>query len=194
MDTLFTIGHSTHTTEEFIELLKKHKITALCDVRSSPYSRHNPQFNRETFQNDLKKHGIAYVYLGKELGPRSNDPQCYEEGKAVYEKIARTEAFQQGIARLKQGIRSYTVAIMCAEKDPITCHRMILICRQLRNEPIEINHILEDGTLETNQEAQMRLKGCLKIPAIDLFRSEEELTEDAYNLQSQKIAYTMEEK
>lgn len=194
MNVLFTIGHSTHTTEEFIELLSKHKITAICDVRSSPYSRHNPQFNRENLQNDLNKNGIAYVYLGKELGPRTDDPWCYEDGKVIYERIAKTEIFQQGIARLKDGFKTYTVAIMCAEKDPITCHRMILICRQLRNESVEINHILDNGTLEGNQDAQERLKRHLKIPDMDLFRTEEELIEDAYNIQGQKIAYTLEEK
>ena len=97
---LYTIGHSTHPLVKFVELLNLHEIKAVCDVRSSPYSRYNPQFNRETIQAELKKHGIAYVYLGKELGPRSDDPGCYENGKVQYDRLAKTDLFQRGIKRV----------------------------------------------------------------------------------------------
>ncbi len=125
---IYTIGHSTHPSEKFIELLKRHEITAVCDVRSSPYSQFTPQFNRETIQSELKKHGIAYVYLGKELGPRSDDPGCYENGKVQYDRLAKTDLFHEGIRRAKEGMKSYRIALMCAEKDPIMCHRTILVC------------------------------------------------------------------
>ncbi len=188
---IYTIGHSTHSAEKFIELLSAHSITAIGDVRSSPYSKFNPQFNRETIQKELKNHGISYVFLGKELGPRSDDPACYQDGRVRYGKLAKTDLFLEGIERIKNGIKSFRIALMCSEKDPVTCHRMILICRNLRSEQTEIKHILEDGTLENNRDSEKRLMQILKIPQAELFDSEEELIQRAYNKQGEKIAYVI---
>lgn len=193
MKELFTVGHSVHTVEVFIEMLKRHSINALCDVRSSPYSRYSPQFNRESLKEDVLKQGIAYIYLGAELGPRSSDPFCYENGKVQYRRLAEKEIFQQGLARLRKGLETYRIALMCAEKDPLTCHRMILICRNLREEGILIRHILEDGSLEDNRDTEQRLMKLLKIDPADLFSSEEEQIRRAYDLQADKVAYILEE-
>jgi len=187
---LFTIGHSTHPIEEFLELLSSHSITAICDVRSSPYSKFNPQFNREPLQAELKRKGIAYVFLGKELGPRSEDPACYVNGKVQYSALAKTDLFQQGIQRLRKGMGSYRIALMCAEKDPILCHRTILVCRQLRDSGIKIGHILDDGSIEEHSDSVRRLLRTLKLQETNLFKSPEEIIEDAYDIQSDKIAYT----
>jgi len=186
---LYTIGHSTHSTEEFVKLLSIHSITAVCDVRSSPYSKYNPQFNRETIQKELKLYGISYVFLGKELGPRSDDPACYEDGKIQYNRLAKTGLFRQGIDRIRKGMKSYRIALMCSEKDPMTCHRSILICRHLRSDKIEIKHILEDGTAENNRDSETRLMRMLNVPQRELFDSEEDLIQRAYDKQSEKIAY-----
>ena len=193
MKELFTIGHSVHTVEEFLGLLTRHAINALCDVRSSPYSRYSPQFNRELLREEVLKHGVAYIYLGDELGPRSSDPSCYENGKVQYQRLVEKESFQQGLNRLRKGMETYRVALMCAEKDPLTCHRMILICRQLRGNDIQIRHILEDGSMEDNHETEQRLMKLLKIDPADLFSSEEEQILRAYDLQADKIAYILEE-
>jgi uncharacterized protein (DUF488 family) len=189
MGELYTIGHSTHSTERFIELLSIHSITAICDVRSNPYSKFNPQFNRETVQKELKQKGIAYVFLGKELGPRSDDPTCYVNGKVQYDRLAKTELFQQGLKRLKKGMESYRIAMMCAEKDPIGCHRTILVCRNLCENEIRIRHILEDGSIEENDDSVRRLMQTLKIQDTDLFRSREEIIQSAYDMQGKKMAY-----
>jgi uncharacterized protein (DUF488 family) len=189
MKTIYTIGHSTHTTEEFIRLLNLHAITAVGDVRSSPYSRFNPQFNRETLQKELKACKIAYVYLGDCLGPRSDDPACYINGKAEYNLIAETDQFAQGISRLKKGMIDHTIALMCSEKDPVSCHRMILVCRHLKGNDLQILHILQDGSLETNEAAEKRLMKLLKIPELDLFAGKDELIAQAYEAQGGKIAY-----
>ncbi len=186
---LYTIGHSTHSTEEFVKLLSIHSITAVCDVRSSPYSKYNPQFNRETIQKELKLYGILYVFLGKELGPRSDDSACYEDGKIQYNRLAKTGLFRQGIDRIRKGMKSYRIALMCSEKDPMTCHRSILICRHLRSDKIEIKHILEDGTAENNRDSETRLMRMLNVPQRELFDSEEDLIQRAYDKQSEKIAY-----
>jgi uncharacterized protein (DUF488 family) len=190
MNTLYTIGHSNHSTEKLIELLDQHAISAICDVRSSPYSQHNPQFNRENIQRELKRHDILYVYLGRELGPRSDDSACYENGKVQYHLLAKAPLFQQGLERLTKGMQSYRLAMMCAEKDPIMCHRTILVCRHLRSGNIAIKHILEDGSIEDNSDSEKRLMRVLKIPQLQLFDSTEALIQRAYDIQSQKIAYS----
>ena len=191
---LFTIGHSVHQVEHFMEMLRGHAITALCDVRSSPYSRFVPRFNHESIKAEAVMHGIAYLYLGAELGPRSSDPTCYEDGKVQYRRLAAREIFRQGLDRLRKAMEAQRVALMCAEKDPITCHRMILICRHLQGDDIVIRHILEDGSLEDNRDAERRLMKLWKIDPTDLFSAEADRIQRTYDLQAQKIAYTLAEK
>ena len=94
-ETIYTIGHSTHEIENWISLLKRHRIEAVADVRSVPYSRWQPQFNRESLIDSLKTHGIAYVFLGKELGARTDDPECYEDGRVKYRLLAKTKLFKE---------------------------------------------------------------------------------------------------
>jgi uncharacterized protein (DUF488 family) len=186
---LYTIGHSTHPNEKLIALLKQHGVTALADVRSRPYSRMNPQFNREEFKETLKRNGIAYVFLGKELGARSEDPTCYVQGKVSYARLAQTAAFREGLERIEEGMKGYRIALMCAEKDPLACHRTILVARHLRARGVEVDHILEDGTLESHDAAMARLLKQLKLPEDDMFRSKQELLEEAYRMQGERIAY-----
>src|ERR1035437_1825005 len=97
---VLTIGHSTHSLAAFVGLLRQHSVTALADVRSTPFSRFNPQFNKETLEHSLKSHGIKYVFLGRELGARSDDPSCYENGRVQYARLARTELFRSGLERV----------------------------------------------------------------------------------------------
>lgn len=190
---LYTIGHSTHRVEYFISLLKKHSITAVGDVRSQPYSQYNPQFNREILKEDLKRNNIAYVFLGRELGARSENLECYIDGKVQFNYLVDEPLFRQGINRLVKGMKQYRIALMCAEKDPITCHRTILVCREMRLIAAQINHILADGKIETNSEAENRLLNTLRI-APDMFKNKNECIEEAYDKQGQKIAYIEEDK
>ena len=194
MRRLYTIGHSNHEMEKFIRLLRMHDITAVCDVRSAPYSKYASQFNYDPIGRRLKTAGIQYVYLGRELGPRSDDPACYVGGKVRYEKIAETAAFKEGLARVRKGIESYRVALMCAEKDPAVCHRTILVCRHLREADLEIKHILEDGSLEDNRDTERRLMKMLKIPEVTLFDRPEDQIERAYDKQGERIAYAVKPK
>lgn len=186
---LFTIGHSTHSLERFFSFLQKHGITALVDVRSRPYSTRHPQFNRDCVQHAAVDYGMKYVFLGKELGARSDDDQVYVDGKASYRLIAETAAFMTGMKRLKRGVMTHTLALMCAEKDPITCHRMILVCRHLNNDRICIRHILGDGFLESMEAAEERLLKATGLPTGDLFRSRKDLVDEAYERQANCIAY-----
>lgn len=193
--TVFTIGHSNHPQERFLALLQQHAISALCDVRSNPYSRMNPQFNREELTGYLRPHNIKYVFLGKELGARSEDPSCYDRGKISYERLAQTNLFQQGLDRIQEGMRTHRVAIMCAEKEPLDCHRTVLVTRHLAARGLDVHHILADGTIETHSDALRRLANDLKLRAneLHLFCSQEDLFTEAYRLQEQRIAYEPEE-
>lgn len=186
---IYTVGHSTHSVERLIALLYQYGITALCDVRSMPYSRMNPQFNKEALKNALHKNGIAYVFLGKELGARSEDPSCYERGKVQYDRLAQSPPFQQGLTRVLDGMKKYRITLLCAEKDPLECHRTILVARQLKNFEVEIHHILADGQLESDEEALNRLMRQLKLPENDMFRTRGELIDEAYRAQGERIAY-----
>lgn len=155
---LFTIGHSNLSVEAFVLLLQQHGITAVVDVRSHPFSRYLPHFNQSEIKASLSAIGIQYVFLGKELGARPEDLSCYDvSGKALYERIAATPLFSEGIQRLLKGAASYKISLMCAEKDPITCHRTILVCHKLKDFHVEINHILSDGNLESHHDLETRL-------------------------------------
>ena len=188
---LFTIGHSSHGMFDFLRLLRSHGLNALVDVRSHPYSRLHPQFNRKVLAADLRKAKIAYVFLGQELGARRVETACYVDGRADYGSIAKLPIFQEGLQRVREGIRQYRIALMCAERDPIDCHRVILVCRHLRKEGITLQHIREDGSLETHADLETRLVDRLEIEP-DLFngtRDFERLVEKAYDIQGEKIAY-----
>jgi uncharacterized protein (DUF488 family) len=137
---------------------------------------------------DLKATDIAYVFLGNELGARSENPNCYIDNRVQYNEIAKEPSFNLGLRRIKEGMERHNVALMCAEKDPITCHRTILVCRALRDTAISIFHIREDGVLETNDQTELRLMNKLGIKP-DMFRDEKICIEDAYNTQSERIAY-----
>ncbi len=190
---LFTIGHSTHPIDQFIKLLSMHSVNVICDVRSKPYSKHNPQFNREVLKASLDHDGIKYVFLGDQLGARSKHPSHYINGTVQYSMIAATPEFHEGLERIRRGMENYRVAIMCTEKDPLTCHRSILVCRHLRGSDIDIQHILEDGSLESNDDLERRLKSLLKIPEQDLFIPQKNLIEHAYDIQGEKIAYKVDQ-
>jgi uncharacterized protein (DUF488 family) len=190
--TIFTIGHSTHSLDAFVALLKQHGVTALADVRSSPYSRFNPQFNREPLEKSLKDVGIAYVFLGHELGARSDDPSCYEDGQVKYARLARTELFRSGLGRVQKGAESHRIALMCAEKDPLDCHRTLLVGRALIEQGVGVAHILSDGSIENYDQAMTRLLRLTGTPESDMFASREELVARACAAQEEKIAYVDE--
>jgi uncharacterized protein (DUF488 family) len=187
--TIFTIGHSNHSVEQFLRLLKMSGVTALADVRSSPFSRHNPQFNKDALSVALGQAGIAYVFVGKELGARSSDPSCYENGQVQYSRLAKTALFMSGIERVISGAKKYQIALMCAEKEPLDCHRTLLVSRALELEGMSIAHILSDGTIEPQTKTMSRLLEMVGLPQEDMFRTREELVDAACKMREQKVAY-----
>ena len=188
---VYTIGHSVHSLERFLELVLAEGVSAICDVRSQPYSRRNPHFNRESLRQDLEEHAISYVFLGDMLGGRSSDPACHYHGRVDYRRIAETPIFREGMERLMKGIGQFNVALLCAEKDPLACHRTLLVCRHLRKADLSIRHILDDGSIELHESTERRLMEIAGLPPGDLFSDRAELLERAYDLHGLEIAYSV---
>lgn len=186
---IFSIGHSTHPVECFIALLKQHGIDVVADVRSSPFSRFNPQFNRDGLAHALRQSGIKYAFFGDELGARVDNPSCYVEGKVQYARLAARDEFRHAIARLIKGAANHRIALMCAEKEPLDCHRTILVSQALVKAGCEVNHIHSDGSLELQNAALERLLDLTGVPKSDLFQSKDELLQEALKRQESRIAY-----
>ena len=192
---LYTIGHSNHTISHFIALLKCHKINTVVDVRSVPYSRYCSQFDKNIVSTALQAVNIQYMFLGKELGARPDVPECYEGGCVDFKWIAGRKEFKDGLQLLLTDIEKYHIVLMCAEKEPLECHRTVLICRKLKEQKLSIKHILEDGRIEDHHDTERRLVKMLKIEPT-LFepeKKESDLIEQAYDQQSQNISHRSEE-
>jgi hypothetical protein len=154
---IFSIGHGGRTLDDLIRLLAAH---AVADVRSRPYSRHQPEFNREPLAAALQRHGLRYLFLGEQLGGRPDDPDCYRDGKVDYERCRDRPAFRDGIARLRQAREQRRrVALLCSEGKPEECHRSKLIGQALADEGIAVAHLDEAGRLLTQQQVIDRLTG-----------------------------------
>ena len=195
--TVLTIGHSTHPVEAFIDLLQRHEVTAVADVRAAPYSRFNPQFNREALSGSLVARGIAYVFLGSELGGRSNDPACYYKGRISYKRLGATSSFQDGLDRVAKGMSRHRIALMCAEKEPLECHRGLLVAPALQARGVSVAHIGPDGRLELHADAMLRLLAMHRmedtIEDHRLFpRSRAERIADALTQQAHRFAHRKE--
>ncbi len=189
---MYSIGHSTHSFEVFVTLLKESRIAAIADVRSTPYSRRRPQFNRNALRNSLAEHGISYVFLGAELGGRgSDDSERDENGRVQYKYIAESPAFREGLRRVRAGSERMRLALMCAEGEPLDCHRGILISRLLIAQNVRVLHIHADGQIETHRDAERRLLRLFGLHEPDLFRTENQILKDAYERQEARIAYVM---
>ena len=184
---VYTIGHSNHSWEVFRDLLLRHGIGAVADVRSAPVSRHVPHFNREALEESLRVEGICYVFLGRELGARPEDPACYENGVALYERIERMPEFEKGIQRVMQGAAKMKVALMCAEKDPIDCHRTVMVAKVLHQRGVEVDHILSDGTLEAQERVLARMAD--EAAESKGWHFEQVSPEEAYRARAGRIQY-----
>ena len=144
--------------------------------------------NKAALEAALAGAGINYLFLGRQLGARPDDPACFVNGRVSYDRLGARPEFAEGLDRVRETMAQERLALMCAERDPIECHRMILVCRGLRAPDVDIRHILFDGSTETNQAAEARLCAALHLAA-DLWSSEAEAIEQAYDRQSRHIAY-----
>jgi uncharacterized protein (DUF488 family) len=145
---IFSIGHSNHDIATFLELLKIHRIEVVADVRTSPFSRYSPQFNREPLTRELRVNHVGYAFLGRELGGRPEGARFYDhEGHVLYDRLADSELFEIGVARLVEGSTRHRVAMLCSEGDPLQCHRHLLIARVLASQDVAVTHIQTDGSV-----------------------------------------------
>ncbi|MFQ5857634.1 MAG: DUF488 family protein [Anaerolineae bacterium] len=156
---IHTVGHSDHTTAAFVDLLRRHGITLVVDVRSQPYSRWVPHFNREVLARDLDDAGIAYRFMGDALGGRPTDPALYDPGqeRPDYQRLAQTPAYQAGIDRLLDLAGAERVAVMCSEGDHRRCHRHLLITQTLLGRGVRVLHIQPDGTTVEGERIPQQL-------------------------------------
>jgi len=187
--TIFTIGHSNHPIERFLGLLNDAEIDMVVDVRSAPFSRMFPHFNQDSLKKSLGEKSIGYLFLGESIGGRSNDPEDYVDGRVIYALLAKKDSFKSGMIRLKDGASKYRIAIMCSEKEPLDCHRTLLVSEGLTQMGIEVGHIHADGSIESHQDALMRLLRLHNLSAPDLFSDDSARLEEALTLQEKKIAF-----
>ncbi len=188
---MFTIGHSNHSLDTFLSLLGTHGVDFVADVRSAPYSRWVPHFNKTSLDAALKKAGVAYEYVGEELGGRPADPSCYDEnGQVIYNMVAATGSFQDALSVVMHSAYERRTALMCAEKEPLECHRTLLVAKALTEQGIAVEHILADGGMESYDEALDRLLDTFKLPRNgDMFRTRGDVVAEAFTLQAKKVAY-----
>lgn len=191
MSTFFTIGHSNHSVPKLLELLQANEIETVVDVRSSPYSRLHPQFNREPFAIALKRSGLTYEFMGATLGGRSDDPSCYRNGRVDYEIVAKTGYFIRGLQSLIEVGTTTRAALLCAEREPIECHRTLLVSRRLSESGFEVQHVHADGSLEAHQDAVRRLVEMAggQPDQFDLLRTQADVEAEAYARQANRVGY-----
>ncbi len=186
---VLTIGHSTHAYGRFLSLLREADVTAIADVRTSPFSRHFPQFNRDTLKENLNWDGISYVFLGRELGGRPKKPEYFSDGIADYEKMVTSEEFANGLKRVIEGAKKYHIALMCSEQNPVDCHRCLLVGRELARCGIVVKHILSDGRIAPHSEIEERLLEMSGHNVDDLFAQRDERLAVAYRDRGRKVAF-----
>jgi uncharacterized protein (DUF488 family) len=186
---VLTVGHSALSLEHFVALLRNARVTAIADVRTAPYSRRNPQFNREALSKKLRSNGFSYVFLGRELGGRPREPSFYCNGVADYEKMAQTNEFNEGLDRIVKGTKKYRVALMCSERDPLDCHRCLLVGRALAQRDLRVGHILHDGEVVSHTEIEDALLKLSGSSTDDLFSPRSEQLAKAYRERAQKVAF-----
>ena len=195
---VYTVGHSNHPIEEFLKLLVKHNINCVCDVRSMPYSRFTEQYNRENIKEYLSEHNIKYLFFGEEFGARREEKSLLTDGMVDFEKVAKNEKFIKGINRIEKGLeKGYRIALMCTEKEPIECHRTILVSRNLYLKGMVILHILSDGTAVYHEKIEEELveKYFPNRNQLSLFDMNETIDylKEAYKKANSDIGYRKEE-
>ena len=188
---ILSLGHSSLPFPRFLDLLKGAGVTAVADVRTSPFSGRFPWFSQREMKGGLKDAGVAYAFLGKELGGRPASPELYRGSVADYDAMARTSLFRSGLDRLLLGSGTHRIAMVCSERDPLHCHRCLLVGRQLSQKQVLVTHLNFDGGRETQDQVEDRLLHEEKLFADDLLKSHAERLAEAYLKRSRQVAYAL---
>jgi len=191
LQNIYTIGHSNREINEFIQILLHYRIKTVVDVRSKPYSKYCPQFNKETIKQAIINSGIKYLFLGEELGARPKDHSCYINNKVSFEKMMASDTFKKGISELLDEAKKNSIVIMCAEREPVDCHRAILVARVLEQKGIAVKHIIRETELLDRFEFEKKLLKKFKIQEtlFDTESSKKLDIEEAYQKQEKIISY-----
>ncbi len=184
---ILTVGHSNHPIENFLALLQGAGVTAIADVRSYPASRHAPQFNKDALSAALDAQGISYRYLGDALGGRPRDRAFYCDGVVDYDKLAASKSFQAGLDTLIEDAASHRLALLCTERDPLHCHRCLLVARRLAERGADIGHVLPSGEIASQRATEDRLLAMEGLGGEDLFSRASRLA-DAYRARRPRVS------
>jgi uncharacterized protein (DUF488 family) len=157
MTTIYTIGHSNHLMPDFIKILQNNSIDTLVDIRSSPYSKHVPHFNKKPLEQSMESAHIQYRFLGDKIGGKPRSKEYYIDGEVNYHLLAKTLKFKEGIRELVILSKDHKVVLMCSEEDPYHCHRHHLIAQNLLKKGIKVVHIRKNGSLKPVNDFQNTL-------------------------------------
>ena len=187
---LLTIGHSNQPADRFIGLLRNAGVTTVADVRSVPFSRRFPWFSAKALAERLAREGIAFLPLGDALGGRPRDPELYCDGVADYEAMATAPEFRAGLDQVADAMSRHRLCLMCAEREPLDCHRCLLLARRLAERGLALGHLLADGTIEPHPKTEERLLalGSGKAKEADLFQDRSMRLADAYRRRARAVA------
>ena len=199
---IYTLGHSNYTIEKLIDMLKKYNINCVVDIRGTPYSKYNVQFDKEIIRYTLTKAGFIYIYMAKEFAAKRINKESYnEEGYSDFELVVNEKDFLDGIERLKNGCnKGYRIALLGAMQEPIRCHRSILVGRALIKYGFNVKHILDDSSIASQDDIEDILLNKYfsnrnQITIDDLIGnslSKEEMIKKAYRLANKEIGYRIE--
>lgn len=199
IDTIYTIGYAGYEIEAFMEELHRYHVSVLLDVRSSPYSSFYQDYNRETLEHTLRSQHIYYRNYAREFGARQPEHSYYPKGYLDFQLYTASPPFQDGVRKVEDSMeKGYCFALMCAEIDPIECHRAILVARAFARHGYEVLHLRPQMPPIPHQDLEAQLLD-LYFPDRDQFvlgqpmRDEKELLQEAYCLQNEKIGYRPQE-
>ena len=199
---IYTIGHSNYSIERFVEMLKKFKIDVVVDIRGTPYSKYNTQYNKEALGITLKELGFKYIYMGREFAAQRDNKIIYTwEGYSDFEKVINEPSFIEGIERLKNGLaKGYTIALLGAKQDPVNCHRFALVGRELYKRGFNVKHIEDDLSTSSQLELEERMLDKYypreEQITIDFLlsgeKSKDEKIKDSYRKVNREIGFRVE--
>lgn len=194
--TLYTIGYSGYSRDEFLKEIRRHSIDCIVDVRSNPHSRYFSDYDKESIALFLKDNQILYRHYDKEFGARQEDRRYYTGGILDFAKFVKSDAFQSGIQKIVSGMQQgYTFVLLCAEKDPASCHRACMVTREFAKAGIHVVH-LSPGAEETQTKLEVRLLEAYfpERDQLTLFgspKTDAELLDEAYALRNKEIGYAI---
>ena len=188
---IHTVGHSNLSAESLVEMLKRRGITQVIDVRSTPYSRYVPHFNRDNIRATLERNSTSYTHMGDALGGRPQDDRLYDrDGRANYELMAQEKTFQDAIGQVEQMAEDGHTLLMCTEADPLRCHRTLLVSQELTSRGANIIHLMRDDQQENHEETMEKLLAVWKLPRNgNAEMTRRQIIEEAVRNQAAEVAY-----